>query len=71
MRRGLMKILLVLIILWFLFRSVSRYTGMGNQCTGCGGCPGCVKQARESHARALVHSDINPWQTIDNKVEYY
>ena len=72
MRLGLVRILAVLVIIWFLFRSVSGFSGgLGNQCTGCGGCPGCVKQAREDHARGLVYSDINPWQTVDNKVVYY
>ena len=71
MRLGLVKILIVVVILVFLFRSMSGYTGMGNQCPGCGGCPGCVKQARESSARGLVYSDINPWQSVDNKVVYY
>ena len=71
MRLGLVKILIVLVTLLFLFRSMSGYTGLGNQCTGCGGCPGCVKQARESAARGLVYSDINPFQSVDNKVAYY
>jgi hypothetical protein len=66
MRLGLVKILVVLVVLWFLFRSVSRYTGMGNQCTGCGGYPGCVKARGR-----LPYSTINPWQSVDNKVMYY
>jgi hypothetical protein len=71
MRLASVKILAILVVFLFLFGSVSGYTGMGNQCTGCGGCPGCVKQARESRARGLVYSDINPWQSVDNKVMYY
>jgi len=34
-------------------------------------CPACVKQAREHKNRDLIFSEINPWQTVSNKVEYY
>jgi hypothetical protein len=71
MRLGLVKILIVLVIILFLFRSMSGYTGMGNQCPGCGGCPGCVKNAWGHKAYNLAYSNINPWQTVDNKVVYY
>ena len=72
MRPGLVKVLIVLVILLFLFRSVSGFSGgLGNQCTGCGGCPGCGKNAWGHKTRDLTYSDINPWQSVDNKVVYY
>jgi hypothetical protein len=74
MRLGLVKMLVALFVLWCVWTvlSVSGYTnpiympGFDER-----RCPGCVKQAREHKNRDLVFSEIDPWQTVSNKVEYY
>jgi hypothetical protein len=71
MRQGLVKIVIAFVAVLLMLGAVSAYTGLGNQCTGCGGCPGCVKQAREHKNRDLAFSFINPYQKVDNKVDYY
>jgi len=83
MRRGLLKIFLVLVVLWCISSifaspyvrqagSVSHFT---NPIYMPGfderRCPGCVKQAREHKNRDLIFAPINPWETVDNKVVYY
>ena len=73
MRRGLLKIFLVLVVLYLLLRGAS--SGFTNPIYMPGSderrCPGCVKQAREHKNRDLIFSYINPWETVDNKVVYY
>ena len=73
MRRGLIvKILVALVVLYLLRGAVSGFTNPIYM-TGFDErrCPGCVKQTCEHKNRDLTFSFINPWQTVDNKVEYY
>ena len=60
----IVKILVALVVLYLLRGAVSGFTNPIYM-------PGCVKQTCEHKNRDLTFSFINPWQTVDNKVEYY
>jgi len=66
----LLLALLVLLIAWSAL-NVSGYTNPVYMTGSERRCPACGKQSREHKNRDLVFSEINPWETVSNKVAYY